>query len=82
MNCARSGHAASVLSNRHVLVTGGCDTTSVAEIYDPSTGTWTATGNMIAARSYHTMSQLTNGTVLLAGGVDSTSTYLNSAELY
>ena len=48
-----------------------------AELYDPSTGVWTITGNMNNARYYHTASVLTNGKVLVAGGGS-----LNSAELY
>jgi N-acetylneuraminic acid mutarotase len=82
MNFARNGHAASVLTNGKVLVTGGCNSTSVAELYDPSTGNWTITGNMTAIRLYHTASTLTNGTVSVAGGNDNNGVYLNSAELY
>ncbi|CAF1595233.1 unnamed protein product, partial [Adineta steineri] len=52
-----------------------------AELYDPSTSTWTTTSNMNNARGGHTASILSNGKVLVAGGVDNT-TFLNSAELY
>ncbi|CAF4038685.1 unnamed protein product [Rotaria sp. Silwood1] len=51
-----------------------------AELYDPSTGTWTNTGSMSTAREYHTASVLTNGKVLVAGGLS--SSYWNSAESY
>ena len=44
-------HTASVLTNGKVLVAGGYGVSNFsymnsAELYDPSTGTWTATGNM------------------------------------
>ncbi|CAF1024715.1 unnamed protein product [Adineta steineri] len=75
--------SSSVLSNGKVLVTGGWDSgvLNSAELYDPSTGTWTTTGNMNNARIYHTASVLSNGKVLVTGGYSSGSA-LNSAELY
>ena len=66
-----------------VLVAGGDDDLSLnaAELYDPSTGTWTPTANMSDARFDHTASVLQNGMVLVAGG-DNGPDELNSAELY
>ena len=51
---------------------------SSAELYDPATGTWTATGSLGTARDYHTATLLPSGKVLVAGGQGSG----NSAELY
>ena len=51
-----------------------------AELYDPATGVWTATGSMATARDEHTATLLPNGQVLVAGGAG--SWHLASAELY
>ena len=84
---ARYGHTATLLlPNGKVLVAGGIDVTgntvlASAELYDPASGTWTATGSLATARAYHTATLLPNGKVLVAGGVGNGST-LASAELY
>ncbi len=73
-----------------VLVAGGFDSTfnasASAELYDPASGTWTATGNLNTARAFHTATLLPNGMVLVAGGHDgptfAPSDVLSSAELY
>ena len=59
---------------------GGSPLTS-AELYDPTTGTWSTTGSLTAAREHHTATLLPNGKVLVAGGSNSAG-YLASAELY
>ena len=67
-----------------VLVAGGLGnsgTLTSAELYDPASGSWTATGSLNTARYYHTATLLPNGMVLVAGGT-STGSPLASAELY
>ena len=49
-----------------VLVAGG--ETASAEIYDPASGTWSATGSMGMAQTFHTATLLPGGSVLVAGG--------------
>lgn len=54
------------------------------ELYDPSTGNWTITGNLSIPRADHTASVLNDGRVLVTGGVSpgSEKNAGNSAELY
>src|SRR5262249_50283735 len=81
---ARFAHAATLLPNGQVLVAGGLDGSGAvlasAELYDPSTGTWTATGSLATGRFLHTATLLPNGKVLVAGGQAPSSTA--SATLY
>src|SRR5438046_172908 len=85
LNTARDIHTATLLPNGLVLVAGGLNTGSVesrsAELYDPATGTWTATGSLNDGRFYFTATLLLNGKVLVAGG-DSISGERASTELY
>jgi N-acetylneuraminic acid mutarotase len=89
-------HSATLLSNGEVLVSGGVNsiyttintaTVSGSEIYNPNTGTWTATGSLNVSRASAATLLLQNGQVLAAGGYNNTgnnnpNTYLTSAELY
>jgi N-acetylneuraminic acid mutarotase len=83
---ARFGYTATLLPNGQVLVAGGNDSVSgfhelsSAELYDPATETWRATGSLAQARQSHTATLLRNGQVLVVGGYNGTS--LSSAELY
>jgi hypothetical protein len=87
MTMGRANDTATLLPNGQVLVAGGCGNgaCSSAELYNPASGTWTATGSMTAARIYHTATLLSDGQVLVAGGYNTgctPCTSLSSAELY
>jgi N-acetylneuraminic acid mutarotase len=83
----RSRHTATLLPNGKVLVVGGDNNAgfhslSSAELYDPATGTWTATGSPGTPRFRHTATLLPNGKVLVAGGDNEMDGVLSSAQLY
>lgn len=85
-NHAGIGFTSTLLPDGKVLVAGGHSGTKYpasasAELYDPSTGTWTATGSMGAPRKGHTATLLANGKVLVAGGFNNPD-LLATAELY
>ena len=69
-------HAANVPSTGNVLVEGGTslqlppgpEVVSASEVYNPSTATWTAVGNLNTARYYAASSLFTGDQVLVAGG--------------
>ena len=90
MHEAREGHAAVLLANGKVLVLGGGASSggvsrlvSSAELYDPSTGTWTDTGRLTTARAGATATVLSDGRVLVTGGASSrTGDPERSAEVY
>lgn len=87
MAVARARGASTVLPDGRVLVAGGWGSTerfgpklASAELYDPFTGAWTATGSMTQARDGHSVTVLPDGMVLVAGGY--VNARLASAELY
>lgn len=86
MSNARGDFTSTLLSsNSLVLVAGGTTdgsaVVSTADLYDPATNTWRATGAMTVARRGHTATLLSNGKVLVTGGTDGTAV-LKSAEIY
>src|SRR5262249_55867016 len=75
------GGTATLLTNGKVLLTGGEEFELAwlddAELYDPSTGKFTASHKMTGIRLGQTATLLRDGTVLIAGG-DHTCNYWNS----
>lgn len=65
----RYQHAATLLNNGQVLLTGGFNGTPVpdAELFDPSKESFSQAGSMGTARAQHTATLLDDGTVLVAG---------------
>ena len=84
MNAARSGEAATLLTNGRVLITGGAGPAALAsaELYDPHSRTFLGTYSMKSARSGHTATLLANGHVLIVGGSDLKGNYQMAAETY
>jgi hypothetical protein len=88
MTVPRAGQTITMLSDGRVLLTGGVQNAGYrselasAEIYDPSAGTFTATGSMSVPREGHTATMLRDGTVLIVGGSDNGIHTLGTAEIY
>jgi hypothetical protein len=81
MTIPRASHGATLLNNGEVLVAGGNNTVgsgNTAELYDPTTGAWKATGSM---QSFHlfTLTLLQDGRGL---AVDDSGSVNSSGELY
>jgi Kelch motif protein len=78
MRQARQRHSATLLPSGLVLIAGGslcssdlrtmCTELASAELYDPSSGTFVQTGDMLNARTEHTATLLRDGRVLILGG--------------
>src|SRR5262249_18956357 len=91
MTVFRDGYTATLLTDGRVLVAGGCGAEDLgncltvlasAELYNPTAGTWSATGSMVVGRFGHTATRLLDGRVLVANGFDVNRGRLTSAELY
>jgi hypothetical protein len=74
MLTTRFYHTASLLLDGTVLVAGGetlrgnnYSPLAYAELYNPSTGSWTATGSMLDVHESHTATVLPDGSVLVVG---------------
>jgi hypothetical protein len=87
MNSMRGAHAAMLLDNGDVLITGGENgfrgdqVMASAELYHPATHTFTAAGTMLREHYSHTATLLGDGDVLIVGGA-TLHDWLASAELY
>jgi hypothetical protein len=84
MTTVRWAHTATLLPSGQVLVAGGSGdggTLSSAELFDPTTGTWSDTSSMATARFYFTATLLTSGKVLVVGGSNENGAVADS-ELY
>jgi len=85
MTTLRIGNSATLLPGGKVLFAGGfdscddvgCHGVTSAELYDPTSGTFSATGSMTRARYSNSATLLLDGKVLVAGGLA-----FPSAELY
>jgi hypothetical protein len=99
MGIARAAHTATLLPNAKVLIAGGGTAggfglpffgqgIATAEVYDPATNSFSATGAMGTPRYAHTATLLPNGKVLIVGGISTadvgayTENVLQTAELY
>ena len=77
---------ATLLPTGQVLVAGGIGLSggnpvvlAGAELYDPTSGTWAATGNLVTGREGHSATLLPNGNVLIAaGGVMTAELYVRA----
>jgi hypothetical protein len=80
MTTARGYHTATLLADGRVLIAGGNPGAwsyqgpmlDSADIYDPQTGTFKATGSMAGVRAFHAAALLADGRVLVTGGTDGT----------
>ena len=89
MTVARFDHAATLLLTGRVLIVGGIERNGVmqpsAELFDPATGHFTATGKPLTQHGWGvTATLLEDGRVLVAGGSTGCDSpcYSASAELY
>jgi hypothetical protein len=89
MAVGRQHHAATLLADGGVLVTGGSNGGSRilddTEIHDPVTAAWACAGHLGTPRMFHTGTLLPTGDVLVAGGLSrlgATLSSLDSAEIF
>jgi N-acetylneuraminic acid mutarotase len=82
MTTARASAAAVLLNTGRVLIVGGYSGgyLATADLYDPSAGTFAATGAPFIGRRNPTATLLSSGKVLVTGGYN--GSFIDSAELY
>jgi N-acetylneuraminic acid mutarotase len=86
MTAAREHFTSTLLANGEVLLAGGqtetANSLASAELYNPATRSFSATGSLHTARSYPAAARLRGGEVLIAGGLSSNFISTATAELY
>jgi len=97
LDTSRALMSATLLPSGKVLVAGGLHldivvssnsisvnliSLDIAELYDPSSGTWSRTASLNNKRFSHSATLLSTGKVLAAGGIDDQNEYSKSAELF
>ncbi|HET9420749.1 MAG TPA: kelch repeat-containing protein [Nocardioides sp.] len=87
MGTARASGTATLLADGRVLLAGGYPgegdpPTRAAEIFDPASGSFAPTGDLVVARADHSASLLADGRVLLAGGFDASGRAVASTEVF
>jgi N-acetylneuraminic acid mutarotase len=74
-----------LLTDGRVLVAGGQGRSLIvlgtAELYDPATGTWSATRNLVSPLVFHRATLLDDGRVLLVGGIGNAGDF-KRAQIY
>ncbi|RKH89847.1 hypothetical protein D7Y21_09040 [Corallococcus sp. AB045] len=82
---AHSRHTATLLQDGRVLIAAGTDAitstthgTSVCELYNPTTNSWSWCSSLPQVRVEHTATRLLNGKVLLTGGAEYDSNGLST----
>ena len=84
----RESFTLTTLPSGQVLAAGGCayyycqTVLGSAELYQPTTGRWTATGSMTQPRYGHTAKLLATGQVKVSGGTTAAGTTATTTEVY
>lgn len=86
---AKLQHQSQMISNGKVVAFGGNNANASSyvvynnsEIYNPATGTWSATGNLLRARTHHASVLLSNGNILAMAGKTVNGDKIASCEIY